>query len=246
LALLASTTGYLARAPFDLVSEWWPVLLVALGIWFLIGALVPRRGPVEDLSIPLGAVGEGAVRLKFGAGTLTSGRAAPGSLVDGRFEGGVVRRDRGPGRIELTQDTSFGLPWLDHDASWSVGLTGEVPIDLRVDTGAARAWLDLGDLRVRSVELHTGASETRVRLPREAGVTTVRAEAGVASLTIEVPDGVAARVRSRMGLGSSQIDESRFPRSSTGYESRNYASAVNRADIDVSGGVGSVRVIGVA
>ena len=244
VVLLAGTTGALARTPFDL-AEWWPVLLIALGAWFLIGALAPRGGPVEQLVVPLGGVQEGAVRLKFGAGTLTSGRAAPGSLVDGRFEGGVVRHDRGPGRVELTQDTSYGLPWLDHSSDWSVGLTGEVPIDLRVDTGAARAWLDLGELRVRSVELHTGASETRVRLPRAAGAMTLRADTGVASLTIEVPDGVAARIRSRMGLGSSQVDESRFPRSATGYESRDYASATNRADIDLSGGVGSVRVIGV-
>ena len=50
-----------------------------------------------------------------------------------------------------------------------------------------------------------------MRLPRAAGMTTVRASAGAASLTIEVPTGVAARIKSRMAIGSSQVDERAVP-----------------------------------
>ena len=110
--------------------------------------------------------------------------------------------------------------------------------------GASRAVLDVRDLRVRSLELQTGASETRVLLPRAAGATTVRAQAGAASLTFEVPQGVAARIRSRMALGSAQIDQARFPPSSGGYESPDYATAANRVEITIEGGLGSVRVVG--
>ena len=92
----------------------------------------------------------------------------------------------------------------------------------------------------------TCASETRVRLPRAAGATTVRAQAGVASLTIEVPTGVAARIRTRMALGSAQIDQTRFPPTAAGYESPDYATSSNRVDIDIGGGVGSFRIVGVA
>ena len=125
------------------------------------------------------------------------------------------------------------------------GLTAAVPLDLKVDAGASQAVLDLRDLRVRSLELQTGASETRVRLPRAAGATTVRAQAGAASLTIEVPTGVAARIRTRMALGSAQIDQTRFPPTVGGYGSPDYATSANRVDIDVGGGVGSLRVVGV-
>jgi hypothetical protein len=247
VALFASTTGRLGQEPLDLIAEWWPVLLVVVGAWLLIGAVIPSRTrPEESLVVPLGAATTGAIRLRFGAGTLTAGRAAKGNLVDGTFEGGVVRRDLGGGAIELRQDTSFGVPWLDHRADWRVGLTGDVPLDLRVETGAARASLDLSDLRVTRLEVHTGASETRISLPRAAGMTTVRAEAGAASLTFEVPAGVAARVRSRMGLGSSQVDQALFPRSLDGYESIDYATAANRVELDIAGGVGSVRVMGVS
>ncbi len=244
LLFLGGTTGYLGRTPLDLFTEWWPVLLVALGVWFLVGALIPRSGPNEHLVVPLGNASEASVRIQFGAGTLTSGRAAPGNLVDGTFEGGVIPKDRGPGKVELHQDTSYGMPWLDRRSDWTIGLTGEVPLDLDFQTGAARAMLDLADLPVRSVKIQSGASETRIRLPRAAGMTTVRASAGAASLTIEVPTGVAARIKSRMTIGSSQIDETRFPRSAAGFESPDYGTASNRADIDLSGGVGSVTVVG--
>ena len=112
--------------------------------------------------------------------------------------------------------------------------------------GAGRVELrqDLGDLRLRTLELHTGASDTLVRLPRAAGSTTVRAESGAAALTIEVPFGVAARIRLRMALGSSRVDETRFPRIGDLYQSADYGTSSNRVDIDVQGGIGSVKVVG--
>ncbi|MEX2184462.1 MAG: hypothetical protein WEC14_08435 [Chloroflexota bacterium] len=243
--LLASTTGNLGQGPWEWFSETWPYLVIGLGIWFLIGAVIPSRGgPQERLDLSLGGVPEASVRIGFGAGDLRTTVAAPGSLVDGSFTGGVVHRTVGPGRVELSQDTTFGLPWLDHASTWDVGLTAEVPLDLRVDAGAARTTLDLGDLRLRRLDLHTGASETSVRLPRAAGATHVRAETGAASLTLEVPAGVAARIRSRMALGSTHVDEARFPRTPDGYASPDYATAPNRVDIDVEGGIGSFRVVG--
>lgn len=242
--LLASTTGSLGIGPGELIERYWPWVLIVLGIWFLIGAIVPGRRANETLAIPLGAVEAASVRISFGAGELTTHPAAPGMLVDGSFQGGVKERVVGPGQVELSQDLDLGIPWIDQASIWDVGLTAEVPLDLRLDTGAYRGRIDLGGLRLAHLELHTGASDTHIRLPVAAGMTTVRAESGAASLTLEVPAGVAARIRSRMALGSTRIDEARFPRSGAGYESPDYASAANRVDIDVEGGVGSVAVVG--
>jgi hypothetical protein len=243
VVLLLATTGSLGQDPGSLLATWWPWGLVVLGVWFLIGAVVPGGSRVvERFSQPLEGATEARVRIRFGAGTLTTSVAAAGNLVDGEFAGGVRARRRGPGRVELDQDTASALPWLDRRSDWTAGLTGEVPLDLTLETGASRTLLDLGQLRVRSLDLRTGAAETRVILPRAAGVTTVKAEAGAASLTFEVPIGVAARIRSRMTLGSNHIDETRFPRLGDTHESPDFGSAPNRVEIDVRGGVGSLRV----
>lgn len=245
ILLLLSTTGRLGAGPGELIATYWPWLLIGLGVWFLIGALMPGgRAPTEQFVLPLGGAPSAAVRIRFGAGTLMTRPAASGNLVDGEFRGGVEHRTSGPGQVELAQDTTYGLPWLDRESAWTVGLTSEVPLDLRLEAGASRTTLDLRDLRVRSLELQTGASETRVLLPRAAGSTQVRAEAGAASLTFEVPSGVAARIRTRMALGSSQVDEARFPRIGDVYQSVDYGTAANTVDLDLQGGVGSVRVIG--
>ena len=245
--LLLSTTGNLGTDAGDLIAQWWPWALVILGVWFIIGAIVPSgRRLTETLALPLGDASDAIVRIGFGAGTLTTHAAAAGNLVDGSFVGGVTYRLGGPNRIELAQDTTYGVPWLDRRSDWDVGLTAEVPLDLRVDAGASRVKLDLRDVRVRSLELHSGASEARVVLPQAAGATTVRAETGAASLILEVPRGVAARIRGRMALGTTQVDQALFPQTAAGYESPDYATAANRVDIDVQGGVGSVRVVGVA
>ena len=244
VALFLSATGRLGSAPGELIAQWWPWLLVGLGVWFLIGALVPGRRPEETLALPLGGAQQATIGMKFGAGRLTMGPAAPGDLVDGDFRGGVLHRELGPGSVELEQDTSYGLPWLDHDGTWTVGVTAEVPLDLRLEGGASQARLDLRETRLRRLQIKTGASETTVVLPRAAGVTDVRADAGAASLTFIVPTGVAARVRSKVGLGSTQVDASRFPRMGDGYQSHDYASAEHRVDLDIQGGVGTVRVRG--
>jgi hypothetical protein len=47
-----------------------------------------------------------------------------------------------------------------------------------------------------------------------------------------------------MALGTSQIDEVRFPRIGDIYQSVDYGTSLNKVDIDVQGGVGSVRVRG--
>ena len=222
----------------------WPVAWIVIGS-ILLASTTGRIGTEPgQLIADYWPWAEARVRIGYGAGNLTVGSAAPGELIDGRFEGGVIHRTTGAGAVELTQDRGYGMTWLERPSRWTMGLTTEVPLDLRVDTGASKATLDLGGLRLRHLELHTGASDTRVLLPRAAGATTVTAQTGAASLTIEVPAGVAARIRTRMTLGSSQIDLVRFPESGNGYESPDYATAANRVDIDVNGGVGSFRVIG--
>lgn len=242
--LLLSTTGRLGPDAGDFIAQWWPWALIALGIWFVIGSIAPvGRGLIELLELPLAGVAAATIRIKFGAGRLTSHAAAPGHLVDGRFTGGVSHRVDRDNTVELTQDTSYGLPWLDHRSDWDIGLSTEVPLDLRLDAGASRVLLDLGAVRLRNLDLHSGASETRVLLPQAAGVTSVRAQTGAASLVLEIPAGVGARIRTRSAIGSMQIDQSRFPRTATGYESADYATSPNRVDIDVQAGVGSVRIL---
>jgi hypothetical protein len=124
---------------------------------------------------------------------------------------------------------------------WQVGVTNKIPVDLRLDTGANRSTVDLSALRIRRLTVNTGASETNVRLPA-AGETSVQVACGFAAVNVEVPQGVAARIHGRVSLGSTDVDTLRFPRSVEGWASADYETAVNRVDIAIQGGFGSVRI----
>jgi len=243
IVFLLATTNTLGIGLGELVGRWWPVALIVLGAWFLLGAFWPRGAATEELSIPLGGAPDASVRIRFGAGELTVARSRPGTLVDGHFEGGVAHSLGGPGNVSVEPDSSRGWGWVDRPLAWTVGVTGEVPLDLRLETGAARGEIDLSDVQLRSLRLQTGASHTTIRLPAGAGATRVSAEAGAAEVVLVVPAGVAASIRSRMALGSTSVDP-RFPRTGDRYESPDYASAANRVEIDLQGGVGSFRIRG--
>jgi len=245
IALFLSTTGRIGMEPGDLVAQWWPAALIVLGGWLLLAAAIPGSAKAdEELSMPLAGAGEASVRIKFGGGELTVEHGPDEMLVSGEFRGGVIRRSAGPGRVELEQE-GWHVPWgRDEWPRWRVGLTGAVPMDLQVEGGASKTVLDLRELRVRSLGIKTGASETRVTLPQAAGHTTVRSESGAAAVFFDVPAGVAARIRTRMGLGGSDIDTARFPRVGDGWESPDFATAANRVEIEAEGGLGSVTVRG--
>jgi hypothetical protein len=90
--------------------------------------------------------------------------------------------------------------------------------------------------------LQTGASSTTVVLPANAGFTKAKVEAGAAGVVLEIPEGVAGRIRSTSGLTEIRVDRNRFPRQGGGYQSPDYDSADNKVEIDLAMGVGSVEV----
>lgn len=204
------------------------------------------RGDLEALAVDLRAAAVGDVAIAFGAGKLTiGGPAAPGRLVEGQCFGGVKREDLGPGRVRLSTPTEsvWRKAWDQAPFDWHLGLSAEVPLRLSVEIGAARTEADLSALQVTELRVRSGAADTSIELPAAAGFTRVDAEGGAAALKLRVPDGVAARIRSTMAIGSTDVDMARFPRDPLGgWSSPDFASAPHRVEIEVRGGLGSVSI----
>lgn len=230
----------------------WPLLLIFFGL-----SLLLRRGagpePVED-SASLDGATSARLTFKHGAGVLAlHGGAGPDELFHGVFGGGIDKRlDRHGDHVEVTvqareQDwAQWMIPWNwgGRGFDWDVRLTPAARLALLLETGASDTRLDLADLRVSDLTVKTGASSTRVTLPTRAGHTTVHIASGAASVNVAVPEGVAARIRGAVGVGSLDVDQRRFPRRNggSGYESPDFETASNRADINVESGVGSVSI----
>jgi hypothetical protein len=184
------------------------------------------------------------VIVKHGAGRLSiRSTHDPGALVDGSFVGGVEPRERRSGDdLQVTLERRDWSPWGRRaSADWEIGITRRVPVTLEVEAGANRADLDLSDLTVPDVRLHTGASETTVTMPAQ-GRTRAFVACGAASVRIRIPDRTPARIAFRTGLTSVRVDETRFPREADGYRSRDFDASADGVDLTIEGGAASVEV----
>jgi hypothetical protein len=101
--------------------------------------------------------------------------------------------------------------------------------------------LDLSGLSVPSLNVDSGVGTATMTTPK-SGVTTMSVNGGIGSATITVPSGVAARIRVDGGISSTRVNEARYPKSGDAYQSADYASASNRIDITIDGGIGSINI----
>lgn len=249
ILLLLSQIGVL---PGNAWSYVWPLALVAFGAMVLFGAI--NRRPLDSVSaaIPLEDIDAAHVAIKHSAGRLEieADPAQPAnSLVEGVFVGGVERNISKVGHradVTLKSPMRWTTPWewsgLRDGLAWNVKFAPQVQLDLDVDTGASDSYLNLTDLQVRQLNIHTGASSMHMTMPAQAGFTRAHLESGATSVQVKIPEGVAAHITGRMGLGSLQVDELRFPRRNGSYESLDYATAPNRVEMEIEGGVGAINV----
>ena len=252
LVLIALATLLLLRQQEiitgDIFGYFWPAVIILLGVWLVLGVFARRR-PVEGktLSIPLEGAKSARLKLEHGAGRLNirSGASA-GEILSGVFTNEVDFKSRLDGdRLEIKVRSSPEFwAWFPGDSlDWDISLNRDVPISLDIDSGASASIFDLSELKVVDLDIDTGASSTEVTLPAKAGNTRVDIDTGASSVVIRVPAGVAARLRLKTGVSSVSVDTARFPRLDSGlYQSPDFETAANRADVTIDSGVGSIDI----
>jgi hypothetical protein len=132
--------------------------------------------------------------------------------------------------------------WPGESLDWDIRLNRDIPLSLKIDSGASASILDLSDLKVIDLDIDTGASSTELTLPANAGNTHVDIDTGASSLKVSIPSGVAASIRIKSGIASVKINP-RFPLLDGGlYQSTDYSTAANRVNMTIDAGVGSIEV----
>lgn len=148
------------------------------------------------------------------------------------------------GAAHLKLDTQGVSFFVGNSAErWNLNLAPKIPTTLRVNAGVGGSKLDLNGLKVTQLDLDTGVGELEVIMPSDAGVVSARVNGGVGGLTILIPQGVPAHIRSDSGIGGVTINQTRFPPVGEHlYESPDYASAANKIDLNVDSGVGGITI----
>ncbi len=114
--------------------------------------------------------------------------------------------------------------------------------DITLNIGASKSNFDLSNFKVKNLDLHTGATSTKIKLGDKYDQTTnVGVDMGAASLTLEVPQNVGCEIQSDMALASKHV-EGFTSRGSGHYITDNFENSTKRILIDVKGGVSSLTV----
>lgn len=242
--LLALQLDWLTGNVFDYL---WPAIAILFGIWLLIGAFSRSRQEEQKLSIPLENASWARIKFDHGAGRLSiHGGAAETEALSGIFGAEMDYRSRVDGdkiEIRLRNATRFWGWYPGQSLDWDISLNPKVLYNLKVDSGASASILDLTDLKVTNLEIDTGASSTEVTLPAHAGTTRVDIDSGAASVKVSVPSGVGANIRIKSGISSVHVDTNRFHQIDKDiFQSDEYNTSANRADIMIDSGVGSIEV----
>jgi hypothetical protein len=242
---LLRAAGYLAG---DVLGWFWPLFIIAIGAWMLWGGFVVRANfdTAEKFSVPLQGAKEASLSIDHGAGhiDLRAGANA-GDFLTGSVGVGMNRSSRLNGdklEVQIDAGPSF-IPFIGPEGGvWQYRLNPDLPTSIKIQAGASRLDLDLTDLRVTYFSFDGGASNLNLILPAHMENTLVDIEAGAASIDVQVPQGVALRLRAK-SVGSLNIDEGRFPRREGGiYQSADYDTAGHRAEVTMDGGATSIKV----
>lgn len=257
VVLIAVGLDLLVGRRFPLGSLLLAVLLVVLLVLAVQGSLPLNTTAgalavdhTEAISQDLRGSAEGSVDIRFGAGNLNVDALTAGSpqLIQGSVD--LSRNEQldksysvnnGAARFVLDSRGSWNMgPEVlgGSDKNWDLSLNRDIPLDLRISTGAGRSTLDLTSLNLRRFELDGGVGQATVKLPAH-GKYPVTIDGGVGQIVVIIPQGLAARVRTEGGVGGVRV-EGDFRKDGNVYTIGSYGSAPDQADVQVDNGVGQI------
>lgn len=250
LLLVAGIEMIFARRE-PLVALALQVGVIALGVALVAGQpaglFAPRGASSSEVDVERDSATTAlSLRVSGGAGRyeVTGGATR---LVEARSTGGEirVRTTRTAGRADVRVspadvDFEFFRPRVPGEVI--VRAASDIPTSVHVQGGAGEFFVDLSAIQTTDAEIEAGAAEVRVILPRPKGTVAVRIEAGASTVTIEVPEGVEARVTTRGGALSFKSENPRLVERGDQAETAGYASATDRVSVSFEGGAASVRV----
>jgi hypothetical protein len=134
-------------------------------------------------------------------------------------------------------------------------------MDLEINLGAGRSLLELGDLNLDRLEVHTGAGEVDLYLTGEPSVRRLKIKAGVGDIAVDLsgdwtrdmtadisgglgrlrvilPTGVGVRAHADQGLG--KVSRHGLERRGDGFVNRAYGDSPVTLDITVKAGIGAI------
>jgi hypothetical protein len=221
-------------------------ILTLMGCTEDFGPPGPTR--TETRSIDLDSSELVRAELKMGAGQLTVRGGAP-KLMEAEFTYNrpamrpTVHYDASGFRGHLLVEEPSGVHHVNSNYRWDLRFNDDKPLDLIVHFGAGEGRLDVGELRLRSLEIHMGVGQLRVDLrgmPKNDYDVSIHG--GVGEATIFLPQGVGVEAEAHGGIGG--INARGLEKRDGRYVNDAYGHSKTNIRLDVHGGIGSINLVG--
>ena len=159
------------------------------------------------------------------------------------------------GRYEIdsrtgAEEKDLTLRLADHPRGFTAGGKNGVTMSLnpgpvwalKFEIGAAKLNADLSPFTAENIDIRTGAADVRVRLGDRAEECRVRIQAGVSSISVQVPESAGCEITSESGLSSKTFDGF-TDREGGKYRTANFDSASKKIFLSFKAGVSSLKVV---
>jgi hypothetical protein len=245
--LLLGNTGVLNNVSWDYV---WPVLLIAFGVWLIVGRMLPRGVPTYsgsaavDRSDPRDGLAKAKLKIEVGGSRLDVRGAALGDLLY------RARIDHSGAPPEVQLDRSTGTVRISQGGNWMVGGWGRMQLDVQlndavlwevdIDSGSVRGTVDLSTVPIAKFECDSASSRIDLSVSKPAGEVPIRVEGGSVDVRLRRPTGTAVRVNTAGGsirITADGVRQNGF--GSLAWQSPGSDASSDRYDVRFSGG--SVR-----
>jgi Domain of unknown function (DUF5668) len=223
------------------------IVLVAAGGALAYVALAPNPGATHtlDTSTPLGELSHAALEVDVGAATITvSGSASlEGKLYQAHivYAGSKpeVSLDRSNATLTIAQgNTRFGLQARHFTLDLQLNTT--IPWTITSNGGASTETYSLAAVRVRSMDISTGASREDITLGPPSGNVPITINGGALTVHIHRPAGSGASVK--VSGGAISLDFDGHQQHAFGSLGQTASSGTDMYTVEVNGGACTVTM----
>jgi hypothetical protein len=231
------------------------IIFAVMALWFAIVSCGLFTTSVNDVktesqSVSLDSATSASVQIDFPAGELKVQNGAS-NLMEASFRYNVedwqpqvqYSESGTQGELVVSQPGDNRVPVGGELVNkWDIRLSENVPMDLRISTGAGSNELDLGGLDMNSLTVETGAGTTTVNLD---GVwehdVDVSIQGGVGELKVNLPAEMGVLVEMDTALVTVTVHG--LINNENGYVNRAFGTAPHTLKLKLEAGVGSVVLI---
>jgi len=210
----------------------------------------PGPSRTETRSVDLDSSELVRAELRMGAGELHV-RGGSSKLMDAEFTFNrpamrpMVHYDASGfrGHLMVEEPSIHSFHNGNSNYRWDLRFNDDKPLDLIVHFGAGEGRMDVGDLRLRSLEIHMGVGELRVDLrgmPKNDYDVSIHG--GVGEATIYLPESVGVVAEAHGGIGG--INARGLEKHQDRYVNDAYGHSKLTVRLDVHGGIGAINLVG--